>query len=164
MEALVKIDSGKVTVNSKVVSDNFGKVHRSVLRDIRELGCSENFRQHNFVLSSYRSSQGKELPCYEMTRDGFCFLAMGFTGEKANRWKEDFLAAFNAMEDVLSKKSLSPMDHFGEAIAIYESDKEKASLHGKALSQWKRIRKQHIEAVTAAHEKAQLVLNFKPTK
>lgn len=160
MEDLVKIDSGKTTVNSKVIADTFKKVHRGVLRDIRELKCSEKFREHNFVLSSYTSLQGKELPCYEMTRDGFCFLAMGFTGEKADHWKEAFIEAFNSMESLLQQQSKSVMQSFADAIARMESDQALASLHGKALSQWKKVRKQHIEAVTEAHAKAQLVLKF----
>lgn len=28
-----------------------------------------------------KTVKGKELPMYEMTRDGFTFLAMGFTGK-----------------------------------------------------------------------------------
>ena len=38
---------------------------------------------------------------YLMDRDGFSFLAMGFTGEKADTWKLDFIDAFNAMENKL---------------------------------------------------------------
>lgn len=37
----------------------------------------------NFRQSSYFNLQGKEQPCYEMTKDGFTLLAMGFTGKKA---------------------------------------------------------------------------------
>lgn len=37
----------------------------------------------------------REYPAYRLTRDGFAFLAMGFTGKKAAAWKERFLEAFN---------------------------------------------------------------------
>ena len=33
------------TVTSLDVADTFGKLHQHVLRDIRELGCSEEFRK-----------------------------------------------------------------------------------------------------------------------
>ena len=49
-------------------------------RYIENLECSEEFRQSNFRLSSYLSKQGKSLPMYLMTEEGFYFLAMGFTG------------------------------------------------------------------------------------
>ena len=41
---------------------------------------------------------------YEMNRDGFAFLAMGFTGKKAEDWKLDFIDAFNLMEVELEKQ------------------------------------------------------------
>lgn len=40
---------------------------------------------------------------YEMDRDGFSLLAMGFTGEKALRWKLDYIKAFNTMGKELKR-------------------------------------------------------------
>ncbi|EOS1856350.1 Rha family transcriptional regulator, partial [Escherichia coli] len=37
-----------------------------------------------------------------ITRDGFAFLAMGFTGKRAARFKEAYINAFNQMERCLS--------------------------------------------------------------
>lgn len=161
MSQLVTVTDGKAKVSSKTVADAFGKIHRNVLRDISALECSAEFRALNFEQSSYTSEQNKVLPCYEMTRDGFCFLAMGFTGQKAGEWKEKFIKAFNQLESDLISSSKSAMASLSEAIHLMESDKERASAHGKALSSWKRVRKDHIEAVTQAHSRAQIVLNFK---
>nr|DAP35701.1 MAG TPA: regulatory protein [Caudoviricetes sp.] len=85
-------------VDSRYVAQYFEKEHRSVLRDIRELDCSEEFRLHNFVQSSYKNDQGKKQPCYYMTRDGFVFLAMGYRGKKAAKFKELYIRRFNEME------------------------------------------------------------------
>jgi hypothetical protein len=41
-----------------------------------------------------------------MTKDGFVFLAMGFTGKEAARWKESYLEAFNSMEEALRTQSV----------------------------------------------------------
>jgi phage regulator Rha-like protein len=49
--------------------------------------------------------QGKTKPMYEITRDGFTFLAMGFTGKRAAEFKEKYIAMFNAMVDRMNKKS-----------------------------------------------------------
>jgi len=95
---LVKIEDGELTTTSKVISDVFGKVHRVVLKAINELDCSDNFREHNFVLSYYTSPQNKKIKCYNITRDGFSFLCMGFSGKKAAKWKEAYINAFNQME------------------------------------------------------------------
>ena len=85
-------------VDSRYVVQFFEKEHRSVLRDIRELDCSDEFRLHNFVQSSYKNEQGKKQPCYYMTRDGFVFLAMGYRGKKAAHFKELYIKRFNEME------------------------------------------------------------------
>ena len=87
--------------NSLLIAEKFGKNHKDVLRDISNLTCSEDFRGRNFALSSYISQQNKELPMYVMTKDGFAFLVMGYTGEKAGLFKESFLNAFNKMESML---------------------------------------------------------------
>lgn len=85
-------------VDSRYVAQFFEKEHRNVIRDIRELDCSENFRLLNFEQSSYINEQGKKQPCYIMTRDGFVFLAMGYRGKKAAQFKELYIRRFNEME------------------------------------------------------------------
>lgn len=42
-----------------------------------------------------------------MTRDGFVFLVMGFTGKMAAKFKEAYIKAFNAMEAMLRARELS---------------------------------------------------------
>ena len=44
---------GQPFCSSRQVAETFEKQHRSILRDIRELGCSEEFNAHNFVLVKY---------------------------------------------------------------------------------------------------------------
>lgn len=93
-----------IVVSSLDVAETFKKEHSHVLRDIRELECSEEFRQSNFGLSSYKSEQNKELPMYYITRVGFTLLAMGYTGEKAMRFKEAYIRQFNEMENMLTSR------------------------------------------------------------
>lgn len=85
-------------VDSLYVAKFFDKRHNDVLRDIRELDCSDEFRLRNFAQSSYKNEQGKKQPCYYMTRDGFVFLAMGYRGKKAAKFKELYIRRFNEME------------------------------------------------------------------
>ena len=85
-------------VDSLFVAKFFEKKHSHVLRDIENLDCSDDFRQSNFGLTSYKDSQGKKQPRYAMTRDGFTFLAMGYRGEKAAKFKELYIKRFNEME------------------------------------------------------------------
>ena len=95
---LVRITDSRATTTSLKVAEIFEKEHSKVLRSIRELECSENFTEANFGLSEYTDSTGRKLPMYNITRDGFTLLAMGFTGEKAMKFKIAYIEAFNAME------------------------------------------------------------------
>ena len=104
---LVSIHDGKVTASSLTVAEHFNKQHRIVMRSIRNLECSEEFGRCNFALTSYKTKQNKELPCYCITRDGFMFLVMGFTGKEAAMWKERFINAFNEMEEKLRQQEQS---------------------------------------------------------
>lgn len=101
MNDLVKNVNGQLLTTSKIIADVFSKEHRKLMRDIKNLCCSDEFRAANFGRSSYKSLQNKELDCLNITRDGMCFLVMGFTGRKAAEWKEKYINAFNEMENGL---------------------------------------------------------------
>lgn len=92
---------GNDVTTSLIVAQVFGKEHNKVMRDIENLSCSEDFRAANFGVSSYTTSQNKQLPMYEMTKDGFSFLVMGYTGAKAGEFKERFINEFNKREAML---------------------------------------------------------------
>ena len=90
-------------VDSLFVAEFFEKRHDHVIRDIRKItapksGLSENFIQTNFKADSYKDSTGRKLPCYFMTRDGFTMLVMGYSGQKAMKFKELYIRRFNEME------------------------------------------------------------------
>lgn len=95
---LVYLENGKTLTTSLQVAEVFEKEHFHILRDIENLECSEEFTASNFGLSSYTDASGKSNPMYTMTRDGWIFLAMGFTGARAAAFKEAYIKAFNKME------------------------------------------------------------------
>lgn len=100
-----RINKAEMTVVSSLdVADTFGREHKNVLRDIRELECSDEFRRLNFEQSEYMNEQNHRQPMFYMTRDGFTILVMGYTGEKAMRFKEAYIKQFNAMEKALQGK------------------------------------------------------------
>ena len=165
MNELITVVNGKPVVTSKQVADHFDKQHRNVLMDIKNLlSDAGEFGELNFLLTSYTSSQNKELPCYEMTRDGFTLLAMGYTGKGALNWKVKYIEAFNAMERELvsgNAKFGSVMDALNDACRLMESDKQKASVFGQGLHEWRKLRKEHMERVEKLHTDVQLLLNLK---
>ncbi|EFE8778554.1 peptidase [Escherichia coli] len=105
----ITIINGRVVTTSLAVSNYFTKRHERVLDRIRNLECSAEFTEHNFVFSEYTDVSGRKLPCYQITRDGFAFLAMGFTGKRAARFKEAYINAFNQMERSLSGAGAADM-------------------------------------------------------
>jgi len=159
MEDLVRIINGKVVATSKEVADHFGKTHFHVLEKIDQVDCSDNFRASNFRLSSYVSKQNKELKCVNITRDGFAFLGMGFTGKKAAKFKEDYIAAFNKMESAL-KDTPSTMDELNRIVKEIENDADGASKAGKLLYGYRGVKVANAKRYKEAAEAAQLALGF----
>lgn len=99
---LVSIDGGEPRTTSLAVAEKFGKSHSVVLRALRNIDCSDSFRQRNFASADYIDEQGKPRPMATMTKDGFVFLVMGFTGKVAAKFKEEYINEFNRMTDKLN--------------------------------------------------------------
>lgn len=110
---LVVNQNGKLKTDSLVVAKVFEREHFNLLRDIKNITDSDAYQkrikngtQSNFELC-FRINElanGKKVPYYEMDRQGFEILAMGFTGEKALEWKFKYSDAFAAMEAELLKQ------------------------------------------------------------
>lgn len=96
----------KVVVTSIDVAETFEKRHDHVVRDIENVlkSIPENGETY-FYKSTYINEQNKqEYPMYLMNRDGFTLLAMGYTGEKAMKFKIAYIKQFNNMEKLLQGK------------------------------------------------------------
>ncbi len=100
---------GQITATSLQVAEHFQKRHTNVIRAIRNLEVPDEFNRLNFEPVAYVDEKGERRPMYHITRDGFAFLAMGFTGKEAMRWKLAYIAAFNAMEAKLRALYVSPL-------------------------------------------------------
>ena len=48
------------------------------------------------------NDRGKTYKQYELTEQGFSFVALGYTGEKANEFKIDFINAFFKMKETIT--------------------------------------------------------------
>ena len=108
----LEIIEGQITTTSQQIAAHFNKVHRDVVRAIENIECSAEFRLRNFAQSSFEAEMpngGKRKhKSYRLTRDGFVFLAMGFTGKDAAQWKEAYITAFNKMEAELLAGTTRP--------------------------------------------------------
>lgn len=131
--SLVAVENEHAVTTSLRVAEVFGKQHKNVVRDIKSLDCSEEFRELNFEPSKIDYQNGnikKQLPMYYITRDGFMFLVMGFTGKTAAKWKEAYIKAFNEMEAKIRAEQM--------AKAIEEHDRKEAIEYEKLLEREER--------------------------
>lgn len=127
----VSIHDGKAITTTEDVAIYFGKQHHHVVQKLESLDCSKEFTIRNFSRMVKNKPIGsgaeREVVYYEMTKDGFVFLVMGFTGKKAAAFKEAYISEFNRMEAELGKNIQPPV----EAPTMYTltlSDEEFCSL------------------------------------
>lgn len=80
----VTIENGRAVTTSVAVAEFFRKMHKDVLRKIETLECSEDFNERNFTPVTYTDAKGEKRPMYQITKNGFVFLVMGFTGKSRN--------------------------------------------------------------------------------
>lgn len=138
------IHDADIRTTSLKVAEAFGKRHDDVLRKLKNMECSEDFTARNFAVSEYQDATGRKLPCFEMTKDGFMFLVMGFTGKQAAQIKEAYINAFNVMAAQLAERQ-RPAETLtaSEQQTLSEIAHKKAALHenvGKALAEiWSRV-------------------------
>ncbi|EFI0083102.1 TPA: Rha family transcriptional regulator [Escherichia coli] len=101
----ITIANGRAVTSSLAVAEYFRKPHKDVLAKISRLDCSAEFTERNFSPSEYTDSTGRKLPMYQITKNGFVFLVMGFTGKKAAAFKEAYIAEFDRMEKELRQNN-----------------------------------------------------------
>ena len=89
--------NGEPFCDSLQVAETFEKSHDAVLRDIRNVikDVSEQFGQRNFTLTAYKNGRNRKYPKYLMTKDGYTFLAMGYTGKEAANIKANIIKRLN---------------------------------------------------------------------
>lgn len=110
-QPVVSIKDGGVYADSRDVAQFFGREHKNVLAAIRDMIAKEpDLGLRNFQPFKIKDLTGESTSHYEMDRDGFTLLAMGFTGAKALKWKLRYIEAFNAMEAELRARPRAMID------------------------------------------------------
>lgn len=135
-----RIDKQERTVVSSLdIAETFEKEHRNVLADIRSIQKDISSAEFSalFNETTYKALNGKKNPAYLITRDGFTLLVMGYTGEKAMKFKLAYIKQFNAMESTLQGKRIERE----KGIAVRQSltkalqqSTENERMHGHAYS------------------------------
>ena len=108
---IISLQQGQPVTTSLKVAEVFGKQHKNVLQKIESLECppefmSANFSAHEEIIQAGAVKRASKN--YEMTKDGFMLLVMGFTGKQAMATKIAFINAFNWMAEQLATQRPQP--------------------------------------------------------
>ena len=109
MTNLVIMKDQQAVTSSLQVAEVFEKQHKDVLEAIdTKIKSAENSAhyQNMFAEGEYKDSRGRKQRLYYMNRDGFSFIAFGFTGQKADTFKLKYIEAFNQMEKEIQQPKL----------------------------------------------------------
>ena len=124
---ITRNNDGELVVTSRQVAEDFGKRHSEVLRAIEDkIEINAILRSSKyFIESTYIDKANRKSKEYLLTRDGFSFLVMGFTGAKADEWKLKYIEAFNKMEQAIK----NPYSHLSKEVqAIFALDHKQQQL------------------------------------
>lgn len=113
---LVEIKNGQPTTSSLKVAEVFEIEHKNVLRDIRDLkeDVVKNLESSNLSsvdLSMFQedfyevSNNNRKYPMFNMNKDGFVLLVMGYTTKRATQFKLQYIAQFNKMEKFIKQQT-----------------------------------------------------------
>lgn len=150
MKELVVMKDQQAVTSSLQVAETFGKEHKNVMRDIRNLKKDGLNIEPMFSEANIPDSYGRDRRAFYMNRDGFTLLAMGFTGKKAMKFKLKYIEAFNSMEKQIKSgpdlDGLTPTERIlmttAQAIADHRRElnqvKLEASQQRQELNQFKR--------------------------
>ena len=108
MKDLVIMHDQQAVTTSLILAEAFEKQHKHVIEAIeKKISTAENsaLLKNMFVEDSYIASNGKQNKMYYLNRDGFTFIAMGFTGKKADEFKLKYIEAFNKMEKQIKEET-----------------------------------------------------------
>ncbi len=115
MNGLVIMKDQQAVTTSLQVAEGFEKQHKHVIEAIEaKIQSAENSAHYKtmFAEGVYQDSRNRTQKIYYMNRDGFAFIAFGFTGSKADEFKLKYIEAFNQMENhikhQLDTSNLSP--------------------------------------------------------
>lgn len=127
MGNLVIMKDQQAVTTSLNLAESFEKQHKHVLEAIEtKIQSAENSAHYEkmFALGSYRDSRGREQKMYYMNRDGWTFIAVGFTGKKADAFKLKYIEAFNQMEDHIKQQPQIPDTPRGLALLALAANEE----------------------------------------
>ena len=158
---MVTLQGNQVMTTSLKVAEYFGQSHKNVLRSIRQLieDCNNlNYTQLNFEPFDFIDKNGDTQTAFNLTRNGFILLVMGFTGKSALQIKIKYMQAFDWMAEQLHKMQNSHMKQYNDLMLEYMKEKDIASLSGRLLRKWQDKKPTYQSRMKELEEQGQIKL------
>ena len=140
VQDFVQIKNSQTVTTSEFIAQAFKKRHNDVLRNIDNLladidpaFAAQNFRETETLRDNPLTGGKTKSRAYELTKDGFMLLVMGFTGKAALAIKIAYIQAFNKMAEMLSG-SLKTKTALPNGLTLEQQDVVKA-MHREILEQ-----------------------------
>lgn len=163
-ENMVTLQGNQVMTTSLKVAEYFGKRHKDVLKKIRNTinDCdNQEYTQRNFAPFDFIDKNGEIQPAFNLTRNGFMLLVMGFTGKAALQIKIKYMQAFDWMAEQLHKMQSSYLKQHNDLMLEYMKEKDVASMSGRLLRRWGRERKPElINRIKKLKQQSQIELSI----
>ena len=156
----VQVKGDKIVTNTLTVASVFGKRHTEVLRAIKNLNLPSEFGERNFASTYYKDKWNRQKPMYEVTKNGFMFLVMGFNGQKADRLKVAFIEAFDYLLAQANKTGYQLLQEYQQICLHKKMEEEFASYCGKGLNRWKGKKPNLNQKMKMLEDKIQINLNL----
>lgn len=125
-EELVIMKDKQAVTTSLQVAKVFDKRHDHILRDIDDIKKDVPNFGEMFTETTELDSYGRDRRIYDMNRDGFSLLAMGFNGKKALQFKLKYINAFNQMEDYIKNENSPKIDVSDQVLKLAELNRIQA--------------------------------------
>lgn len=136
----VQIQHAQPVTTSEFVAKAFGKSHKNILAKIDEIitQVPDFFEKLNFkplekTVKSNLGSGSYTTRAYELTKDGFMLLVMGFTGKEAMAIKIAYIEAFNQMADKLKQIEGNNKVQIGYTLNEWEQEQIKAAVKNRSI-------------------------------
>lgn len=164
----VQIQNNQTVTTSEFIAKAFNKNHKDVLRKIDEIltQVPDFFGKRNFTPTEKHTKNNLGFDVvnrsYELTKDGFMLLVMGFTGKQAMQIKIAYIEAFNAMAAQLQQR-MSNQD-LGDILSECFADTQQRQHNTPALpqnltsQQQSEVKKFHRQLVQAVPKEQQAKL------
>lgn len=143
-KAMVALTGDDAVTTSRKVAEFFSKDHHNILKKVDSLvkDMPDDFAKVNFNVCHEinKLQNNKKVRFYELTKNGFMFVAMSLTGKKAAEWKVKFIQAFDWLADQ-NNTMQKELDAFTKMDALSKSN---GSFHGKGLNN-RKLEKSKLE-------------------